>query len=56
MHLRVSFNIDQVCFTCVPAQEGGDNSFLPWSPVVHEFTTQSQCWCDGLEIVGHQNA
>lgn len=45
-----------VDFTCVPAQEGGDSSFLPWSPVVYKLTTQSQCWCDRLEIMGHQNS
>uniref|UniRef100_A0A3P8SD21 Metalloendopeptidase n=1 Tax=Amphiprion percula TaxID=161767 RepID=A0A3P8SD21_AMPPE len=46
----------RVDFTCVPAQEGGDCSFLPWSPVIHQLSTQSQSRCDGLEIVSHQNA
>lgn len=51
-----SLNILRVVLTCVSAQEGGDSSFLSWSPVVHKLPTQSQCWCDRLEVVGHQNA
>lgn len=29
------FNMHRVYITCVPAQEGGDSSFLPWSLVVY---------------------
>lgn len=47
--------LKMVDFTCVPAQEGGDGSFLSWPPMIHQLSTQSQCWCDRLEMVSHQN-
>lgn len=50
------YNKLNVNFTCVPAQKGGDGSFLTRSPVVHQLPTKSQRWCDRLEIVGHQDS
>ncbi|TNN89197.1 hypothetical protein EYF80_000485 [Liparis tanakae] len=46
----------QLLSTVPGGEQGGDHSFLPRSPVVHYLSTESQSWCDGLEIVAHQNA
>lgn len=42
--------------TSVPAHEGRDRPFLPWSLVVHQISSQGQRWRDGLEEMSHQNA